>query len=125
MRLNCRNAENLIVTEDVISELGTDWNSLQATLEKWIADNPNHSRFGSACAFRDCGWDRRNFQLKDLRMLLVGITGSNKPWEVAVGQAIARMPENRYSGEHSLREYLGAKAVQELALLALPLVADL
>ncbi|WP_162178909.1 AAA family ATPase [Thioclava atlantica] len=118
MRLNCRNAENLIVTDDVLAELGTDWTSLRGTLEKWISDNPDHSRFAAASAFRDSGWKRQNFQLKELRMLLVGLTGSNKPWEVAVGQAIAKLPENRFNGGHSLREYLGTKAVRELGLLA-------
>ena len=118
MRLSCRNAENLIVTDDVLDELGTDWPSLQAGVEKWIADNPTHSRFTSAKAFQDSGWDRKNFQLKELRMVIVGITGSTKPWEVAVGQAIAKMDQNRYAGEHSLADYLGEKVVTQLSLLA-------
>ena len=118
MRLSCRNAENLIVTDDVLDELGTDWPSLQVSVEKWIADNPIHSRFTSAEAFQDSGWDRKNFQLKDLRMVIVGITGSTKPWEVAVGQAIAKMDQNRFTGEHSLADYLGEKAVTHLSLIA-------
>ncbi len=117
MRLSCRNAENLIVTDDVLDELGTDWSSLKAGIEKWIADNATHSRYTSAAAFRDNGWDRKNFQLKDLRMVIVGITGSTKPWEVAVGQAIAKLDQNRFSGEHSLADYLGEKAVTQLGLL--------
>lgn len=116
MRLSCRNAENLIVSDDVLDELGTDWPTLQAGLEKWITDNPTHSRVGAATAFRDSGWDRKGFQLKDLRMVVVGITGSNKPWEVAVGQAIARLGEGHFDGDHSLASYLGRKAVTELGL---------
>jgi hypothetical protein len=117
MRLSCRNAENLIVTDDVLAELETDWAALQAGLVKWIADNPSHSRIASATAFRDGEWDRKHAHLKDLRMVIVGITGSTKPWEVAVGQSIAGMNEKRFSGDHSLQDYLGEKAVQELGLI--------
>lgn len=117
MRLSCRNAENLIVSDDVLNELGTDWLSLQAGLEKWITDNPNHSRINAAISFQESGWDRKRFHLKDLRMVIVGITGSTKPWEVAVGQAIARMVERNFQGDHSLVNYLGIKAVEELRLI--------
>ncbi len=117
MRLNCRNAENLIVSDDVLAELGTDWDRLREALEKWINDNPEHSRFNDAVAFRDSGWDRRNFQLKNLRMLLVGLTGSNKPWEVAVGRAITRICDGQYEGENSLKDFLGLKLVAELGLI--------
>ena len=55
-------------------------------------------------------------QLKKLRMLIVGLTGSSKPWEVAVGQAIARLGERTFEGDHSLANYLGAKAVEQLRL---------
>ena len=74
-RLNCRNAENLIVSDDVLDELGTDWDTLRTALEKWIADNPNHPCNTGAVAFRDGGWDRRNFQLKALRGRVASITG--------------------------------------------------
>lgn len=116
MRLSCRNAENLIVTDDVLAELKTDWPALRAGLEKWIVDNPTHSRIADATAFRDSGWDRKSFQLKNLRMVIVGIAGSTKPWEVAVGQAIARVCEERFSGQHSLKNYLGEKVVSALGL---------
>lgn len=115
-RLACRNAENLLVSDDVLSELGTKWELVQSALGKWIDENPDHPRHGDAIAFRDSGWDRQNCQLKNLRMLIVGLAGSNKPWEVAVGQAIARLPENNFEGAHCLKEYLGPKLVAALSL---------
>ncbi|MGE0231838.1 MAG: AAA family ATPase [Flavobacteriaceae bacterium] len=115
-RLNCRAAENLLVTDDVLNELGTDWPSLRASLEKWIDDNPRHVRHSDVIAFRDSNWDRLGFDLKSLRMLLVGTTGSNKPWEVAVGQSIARLPEKRFHGTNSLEDFLGHKIVSVLRL---------
>lgn len=116
MRLSCRNAENLIVSDDVLHELGSDWPTLQAGLEKWITDNPEHSRIAAAIEFRDSGWDRKGLQLKELRTVIVAITGSTKPWEVAVGQAIARLNERNFESDHSLASYLGRKAVEQLGL---------
>lgn len=116
-RLACRNTENLIVTDDVLDELGTTWENLLVALEKWLEDNPNHSRYERMLTFRESGWDRKMYQLKELRMVIVGITGSTKPWEVAVGQAIARLRENRFDGEHCLKNYLGQKIVNALSLL--------
>jgi len=115
-RLNCRNAENLIVSDDVLAKLGTDWDALRVGFEKWISDNPGHSRYDDAVAFRDSGWDRRRLQLKNLRMLIVGISGSTKPWEVAVGQSIAKLNEGQFEGPDSLKFYLGPKVVQALNL---------
>lgn len=57
------------MTDDTLSELGTDWLTLLNGLEKWIANNPDHSRYSDAIAFKDSGWDRRQFNLKELRML--------------------------------------------------------
>jgi hypothetical protein len=116
-RLACRNSENLILSDEVLDNLGTDWTTLKLALEKWIDDNPEHSRYGNLVAFRESNWDRRCFQLKDTRMLLVGITGSSKPWEVAVGQAIALLPEKQFDSEHSLAKYLGPKLVEALQLI--------
>lgn len=115
-RLMCRNAENLIVSDDALADLGTNWTDLRDGLEKWIEDNPAHSRHADAVAFRDAGWDRRGFQLKNLRTVIVGISGSTKPWEVAVGQSIAKLNERRFDGENSLKAYLGPKIVDALTL---------
>ena len=108
-RLMCRTAENLMVSDDALAEFGTDWDTLRPAIEKWITDNPMHSRHDLAVSFRNCGWDRMNFGLKDLRSVLVGITGSTKPWEVAVGQAIAKLPALQFNGPSCLREFLGQR----------------
>ena len=65
-RLSCRNAENLIVTDDVLEALNTSWKKLQAGLEQWIKDHPEHPQYEDAVEFKKSGWDRQDFQLKDL-----------------------------------------------------------
>ena len=86
-RLRCRNAENLIVTDDVLEELGTNWQKLQKDIEEWIEKIPEHPQHIVASEFKESDWNRRCFLLKALRNVLVGLTGSTKPWEVAVGRA--------------------------------------
>ena len=116
-RLQCRNAENLILTDDVLCDLGIDWDTLQGKMEKWIHDNLGHPQHEDARKLRDEGWDRRNADLKNLRNVIVGVSGSTKPWEVSVGRAIAKLPERRFSSEHCLANYLGDKVVYGLELL--------
>ena len=115
-RLNCRTAENLILTDDVLNVLGSNWVDFRHSFEIWIANNPEHSRIADAVAFRNSGWDRQNFNVKGMRMVIVGITGSTKLWEVAVGQAIAKIASDGLHGKDSLREYLGSKIVKALGL---------
>jgi energy-coupling factor transporter ATP-binding protein EcfA2 len=117
MRLNCRSAENLLVTDDVLLELGTDWKSLQREMEKWLEENSDHSRFSELANFQAGGWQRRDYRLKNLRMLIVGLSGSNKPWEVAVGQAIAKLSSRNLSGKNSLQYFLGPKVIEALQLI--------
>jgi hypothetical protein len=51
---------------------------------------------------------RRGADLKDVRNDLVGLMGSNKPWEVLVGQAIASVADGKGQiGTDSLSAYLG------------------
>jgi len=57
-------------------------------------------------AFRDGGWDRKFHQLKEIRLVLVDLAGSNKPWEVIVGRAIASLSADSPANEHSLKDYL-------------------
>ncbi len=44
----------------------------------------------------------------------MGIVGSNKPWEVVVGQAIGTMNVVGNSGDDSLQNYLGKKLISRI-----------
>ena len=43
MRLFCRAAENLIVTDDVLGILGTDWDKMRIAIEEWLEKFPKSS----------------------------------------------------------------------------------
>jgi len=119
MRLACRAAENLFLTDEVLASCGLGWTEAKSRIDTWLDANQSHDRYALMLAFRDSGYDRKSFDLKEIRMVLVGmILNSTKPWEVLVGQAIASLqqPTNAVWApvEDSLLSYLGEKTVRQL-----------
>lgn len=116
MRLSCRNAENLILTDCVLAQAGVDWPSLKARIERWLANNGGHPHYAAMFAFRESGFDRKGADIKELRNDLVGLMGSSKPWELLVGRSIAAtIANNSPAAPFSLRGFLGTR-VDELLL---------
>jgi predicted ATPase len=118
MRLGCRAAENLLLTDEVLASVGLAWPEVVAAMEQWILGNPTHVRNGEMAAFQAGGFDRKLHDLKELRMLLVGaILSSSKPWEILVGQVIGDYVHPAGAGlaaAGSLADFLGEKAVTNL-----------
>jgi hypothetical protein len=42
MRLNCRAAENLLLTDEVLASSGIIWSALEAKLSAWLINNKQH-----------------------------------------------------------------------------------
>lgn len=106
-RLNCRAAENLLLTDDVLARLKTTWEEIQALVTAWVGANDSHPHFEAMQAFAK-EFDRRNADLKKIRNDLIGLVDSNKPWEVIVGQAIAAVATTKPKAvPNSLRDFLG------------------
>jgi len=115
LRLNCRSAENLIVSDEVLAAMGTEWATLERQLQSWLASTAEHEYRDEVIAFRDSGFDRRCADLKGMRNLLVGLAGSNKPWEVLVGSVIAALRRSaQASTPDSIYSYLGVDLVKRL-----------
>lgn len=115
MRLSCRAAENLLLSDDVLRSLGTDWDTLVAGIRSWIDDNPEHPHIQQMAAFSE-SLDRKLWDVKAIRNDLMGIIGSNKPWEVAIGQVIGGLARggNQPVVDHSIRDYLGTKLLNSI-----------
>ena len=116
MRLTCKGAENLLLTDEVLTSLSTTWRDVESRIDSWIERNNDHQYWPTMNAFKEGGYDRKTFDLKEIRNLLMGaVIGSNKPWEVAVGQVIAGLKRTSPgSGEHSIINYLGMKLVNAI-----------
>lgn len=119
MRLACRAAENLLLSDEVLGRCNIDWVTLQARIEAWLASNASHPHHAAMSNFERQGFDRSGADLKDIRNDLVGLMGSNKPWEVLVGQAIANLPRPLHPlGGASLAGMLGRPTCE--AILGAP-----
>ena len=117
MRLSCRAAENLMLSNDVLELAEVDWPTYRQRLESWIDSNPEHQYFAEVLAFADDDFNRKGHDLKEIRNILIGLM-SSKPWEVLVGKAIARLVIDDGANEpDSLKDFLGERVC--LALLKL------
>ena len=117
MKLSCRNAENLLLTDEVLSELNTNWGQVKVGIEKWLNENSQHPHYEFMRRFKEEGYLRQGHDLKEIRNDLMGLIGSSKPWEVVVGQTIAKLrcdPSSNFGEEGKIITYLGRKVVENL-----------
>lgn len=116
-RLNCRAAENLILSDEVLNSLGVDWETLKKRIDKWIHNRNDHPKFEKMEEFQQSGYDRLSFKLKEIRNILIGETGTSKPWEVAVGQVVGRLAKGdlvKDFSEGKISNFIGQDLVDEL-----------
>lgn len=55
--------------------------------------------------------------MKQIRNDLIGLSNSNKPWEIAVGQTIGRLKVGQIpidNNENKIANYLGEKIIENL-----------
>jgi len=115
MRLSCRAAENLILCDEVLESTGVSWADFKSRSEKWLSDNAEHPQYEAFSRFKKGGYRRKTADLKRLRVLIVGaILGSDKPWEVLVGQVLANQKRSQSPVSHSMQDYLGEKLISRI-----------
>lgn len=116
MKLSCRSSENLLLCDEVLKYLNISWEQLQKSIDKWIELRVEHPHYNEIKCFKDCGYDRKNHDIKIMRNDLMGIIGSPKPWEIAVGKTIATVLclESTNSSDGGVLNYLGDKVVKNL-----------
>jgi hypothetical protein len=117
LKLGCRNAENLLLTDEVLKLLTISWVDLQSRIDKWLKVNSDHIKYSVLKAFADSSYDRKMHNIKDARNVIMGLTESSKPWEVAVGQTIAKLSWDEgtdFAKETSIFNFLGEKTVKAL-----------
>ncbi len=114
LRLQCRSSENLLLSDDVLQLANKKWDDIVASIDSWIAGNPQHSHIKTVTAFKEGGFDRRNFDLKPIRNVIAGMVHPTKSWEIQVGQAIAQIKTGSIGLQNSLSSYLGTKVIEKV-----------
>lgn len=117
MRLRCRNAENLLLSDESLELLGITWDQLKERIEIWLETQTSHNHFSTMKGFKDSSYDRKNYDIKQIRNDLIGIIGSEKPWEVTVGQTITKLhwnDDSNFDEDGKMIAFLGEKIVKNL-----------
>ncbi|MFA6919316.1 MAG: AAA family ATPase [Patescibacteria group bacterium] len=119
MKLCCRNAENLLLTDEALNTLNIIWDQVKERIEVWLGVNAQHSHFSIMNGFKNGGYNRKNYDIKEIRNDLMGIIGSAKPWEVIVGQTIAGLTwdnNTNFNEDGKMLSYLGKKVLENLII---------
>jgi hypothetical protein len=114
IRLNCYAVENLLLSDQVLTAHGFNADSFRTALQARVERIPDHKYTDALRALVDDFENRRTRNIKDVRNIVVAELGSNKPWEVLLGQLIAAEVTAANPSEHSIQTYLGPKAVTYL-----------
>ena len=106
-RLQCYAAENLLLSDEGLSEAGIDWPQFVEKVKAWAeADGKLHSQKDKMLEIIDCDERHRHKKIKAVRNLIPSVCESNKPWEVVVGRAISKIDTNT-DNPSSLFQYIG------------------
>src|SRR5262249_26029507 len=88
IQLNCRESENLYLTDEVLAAPAIDWNTAGAKIAA------ERGKFGGKAArFADAGsWDRKNADIKDLiEEVSFILDEKHVHWTIRTGVAIGRI----------------------------------
>ena len=86
-------------------------------IEKWLVTFTTNAKFGQIAAFKSDGYNRKDFDLKEIRNIIIGLTGTSKPWEVAVGQVIGQLANStiaKDTAQNKLCNFLGEKLTNQI-----------
>lgn len=115
IRLNCYAIENLLLTKQSLQEHGFANDAMfKAELHKWAENYPTHKFSAEIQTLAEEFDQRRRMKVKNVRNIIVALLGSNKPWEVVVGQMISANVSSADADPHSIQTYLGTKAIQNI-----------
>jgi len=114
IRLNCYAIENLLLSDQVLEAHGFNAETFKAALQARVDRIPDHKYTQALQALVADFENRRTLNVKDVRNIVVAELGSNKPWEVLLGQSIAANAAAPNQDPHSMQSYLGQKALRSL-----------
>ena len=114
LRLSCYAMENILLSDQVLENFGFDSASFKLTLQTRTEKFPDHKYTPNLSELLKDFENRKNISIKDVRNIIVAELGSNKQWEVIVGQSIAANINVTNQNVHSIQSYIGPKILTSL-----------
>ncbi len=116
LMLNCRESENLLLTNEVLESLGKNWEQIKKEIDIWLDKSKSHEYYAVLSKFASEGYDRQNYKIKDVVNILLYFMNSNKPWTFIIGQVIGKLEAHSYQDEEgSIYKFLGKDLLDILA----------
>lgn len=104
IQLCCHESENLYLTDEVLSDMGLDWEKARSLIKEKSSGYGEKHRLLIECD----AWDRQKHDLKDVMNQLVEILDEKKvPWTVKVARVIGKAKP-----EGQLATFLGASVMK-------------
>lgn len=121
-RLNCYAIENLLLTDQCLQVMNTDWPNFRALADKWLraneeaakANKTEQARFELVASLIQSEDRLQHAKIKDIRNTVCVIAGCKKPWEVVVGQAIGAITPDDIAEITMIVDFIGQEAVSAL-----------
>jgi ABC-type branched-subunit amino acid transport system ATPase component len=115
-RLNCYAIENLLLTDECLQMHGHTASEFGTLIMEWVDQRPDHPASASLRDLLERFDYRRIVKIKGARNVLVALLGTQKPWEVVVGQLLARQLTDwtPAASRNSLQDYLGPNVISKL-----------
>jgi energy-coupling factor transporter ATP-binding protein EcfA2 len=115
-RLDCYEAENLLVTDDCLAFMQSDWQAFCAKATIWLRSHKTNRHAGMLRALITSGDRMRHRKIKGIRQIICDVAGVTKPWAVVVGQVIGTYvaPTGDTPPTNSLADFFGPKGTSLL-----------
>lgn len=115
-RLQCYEIENSLVTTECLTILGVSWEEFQKRAKSWIEEHLEHKHVDLLNRLVTADDRLRNVKIKAIRNVITGILGWEKPWEVAIGKALASVTGKTTPSDDpfSLLGFIGEGAAKNL-----------
>ncbi len=115
-RLGCYSIENLLLSDEALLGLGSSWVDFVNKAQSWIGINSSHKSVAFLNSLIASNDRFRHRKIKEIRNLICPILGSQKPWEVHVGQTIGSLSLDGsvIRSSNSIVDWIGEQALRSL-----------
>lgn len=122
-RTSCRAVENLLLSDESLKEMESDWDTCKEKIENWINDEAikpegqRHKKYQYVFDFKEKGFERKTSDLKEIRNIIVYLLDCKNDWEIIVGKSIAdnlNSAKSKINQNGSIFNFLGEKTVNNL-----------
>lgn len=112
LRLSARDPENLLISDEVLADHSFSWCQFQEAVGKWLCRTPRHRDADTLALIAQEGFDRIQGDVKDVRVILAAILGTNAPVPALLGKAVAKHCAGQFGvpSETSIKGMIGEKA---------------